>query len=76
MLLGGYLPKKMKLRCRGIIKLCFICMSVCLLFAPAFLINCPNQPLTGLDTPYVKERLGTLKGSMYAKKRSVSFNQR
>ncbi|XP_022334492.1 solute carrier organic anion transporter family member 4A1-like isoform X2 [Crassostrea virginica] len=55
MLLGGYLPKKLKLRCRGIIKLCFICMSICLLFAPAFLINCPNQPLTGLDTPYVKE---------------------
>lgn len=56
MLLGGYIPKKLKLRCRGIIRLCFICMAICLLFSPTFLINCPDQPISGLDTPYIKER--------------------
>lgn len=56
MLLGGYLPKKMALRCRGIIKLCLICMSICLLFAPTFLINCSDQPLAGLNTPYAEQR--------------------
>ncbi|XP_048732891.2 solute carrier organic anion transporter family member 4A1-like [Ostrea edulis] len=55
MLLGGYLPKKMALRCRGIIKLCLICMSICLLFAPTFLINCSDQPLAGLNTPYAEQ---------------------
>ncbi|XP_052697071.1 solute carrier organic anion transporter family member 4A1-like isoform X2 [Crassostrea angulata] len=55
MLLGGYIPKKLKLRCRGIIRLCFICMAICLLFSPTFLINCPDQPISGLDTPYIKQ---------------------
>ncbi|XP_062617844.1 solute carrier organic anion transporter family member 4A1-like [Saccostrea cucullata] len=55
MLLGGYLPKKLQLRCPGILKLCFICMATCLLFAPTFLINCPDQPIFGLDKPYTGE---------------------
>ncbi|KAK3092404.1 hypothetical protein FSP39_002395 [Pinctada imbricata] len=56
MLVGGYLVKRFNMDCRGIIRLCFVCMAICLLFAPAFLANCPSQPMAGVSTPYMDQQ--------------------
>lgn len=50
--LGGYIVKKLNLRCRGIIRFCMLCAMVSLLAIFIFLLNCPNVPMAGVTAPY------------------------
>nr|XP_015220693.1 PREDICTED: solute carrier organic anion transporter family member 4A1 isoform X1 [Lepisosteus oculatus]XP_015220694.1 PREDICTED: solute carrier organic anion transporter family member 4A1 isoform X1 [Lepisosteus oculatus]XP_015220695.1 PREDICTED: solute carrier organic anion transporter family member 4A1 isoform X1 [Lepisosteus oculatus]XP_015220696.1 PREDICTED: solute carrier organic anion transporter family member 4A1 isoform X1 [Lepisosteus oculatus]XP_015220697.1 PREDICTED: solute carrie len=50
--LGGYIVKKLNLRCRGIIKFCMFCGVISLLAIFIFLIHCPNMPMAGVNAPY------------------------
>ena len=50
--LGGYIVKRMNLRCRGIIRFCMVCAIVSLLAIFIFLIHCPNVPMAGVTAPY------------------------
>ncbi len=50
--LGGYIVKRLNLRCRGIIRFCMICAVVSLLAIFIFLIHCPNVPMAGVTAPY------------------------
>ncbi|XP_049611579.1 solute carrier organic anion transporter family member 4A1 isoform X2 [Syngnathus scovelli] len=50
--LGGYIVKKLKLRCRGIIRICMLCATASLIAIFIFLIYCPDVPLAGITTPY------------------------
>uniref|UniRef100_A0AAY4E2V0 Solute carrier organic anion transporter family member n=1 Tax=Denticeps clupeoides TaxID=299321 RepID=A0AAY4E2V0_9TELE len=53
--LGGYIVKKLNLRCRGIIRFCMLCALVSLLTIFIFLIHCPNIPMAGVTAPSVLE---------------------
>lgn len=55
MVFGGYMVKKLKLRLRGIIYFCCVCMCFAAVLAPSFLMTCPSQPVAGISTSY---RLG------------------
>lgn len=55
--LGGYLVKKLHLRCAGIIKLCIVCTLCALALALVFLISCPNIPFAGINTPYTSKNM-------------------
>ncbi|CAH1251560.1 SLCO4C1 [Branchiostoma lanceolatum] len=51
-LIGGVLMKKLKLTCRGMLKLCVVfsvCAMACLL---VFLLRCPNVPFSGVTQAY------------------------
>uniref|UniRef100_A0A8B9JRC5 Solute carrier organic anion transporter family, member 4A1 n=1 Tax=Astyanax mexicanus TaxID=7994 RepID=A0A8B9JRC5_ASTMX len=50
--LGGYIVKKLNLRCRGIIRFCMLCAMVSLLAIFTFLLHCPNVPMAGVTAPY------------------------
>uniref|UniRef100_A0A672ID70 Solute carrier organic anion transporter family member n=1 Tax=Salarias fasciatus TaxID=181472 RepID=A0A672ID70_SALFA len=50
--LGGYIVKRLNLRCRGIIRFCMMCAMVSLLAIFIFLIHCPNVPMAGVTAPY------------------------
>ncbi|XP_036390179.1 solute carrier organic anion transporter family member 4A1 isoform X1 [Megalops cyprinoides] len=50
--LGGYIVKKLNLRCRGIIRFCMLCALVSLFAIFIFLIHCPNVPMAGVTAPY------------------------
>ncbi|KAM9506494.1 solute carrier organic anion transporter family member 4A1-like isoform 1-T5 [Salvelinus alpinus] len=50
--LGGYIVKKLNLRCRGIIRFCMVCAIISLLAIFIFLIHCPNIPMAGVTSPY------------------------
>ncbi|XP_029995169.1 solute carrier organic anion transporter family member 4A1 [Sphaeramia orbicularis] len=50
--LGGYIVKRLNLRCRGIIRFCMMCALVSLLAIFIFLIHCPNVPMAGVTAPY------------------------
>ena len=50
--LGGYIVKRLNLRCRGIIRFCMLCALVSLLAIFIFLIHCPNVPMAGITEPY------------------------
>ncbi|XP_062316370.1 solute carrier organic anion transporter family member 4A1 isoform X1 [Osmerus eperlanus] len=50
--LGGYIVKRMNLRCRGIIRFCMLCALVSLLAVFIFLVHCPNVPMAGVTAPY------------------------
>ncbi|XP_029012840.1 solute carrier organic anion transporter family member 4A1 [Betta splendens] len=50
--LGGYIVKRLNLRCRGIIRFCMICAMVSLLAIFIFLIHCPSVPMAGVTGPY------------------------
>lgn len=50
--LGGYIVKKLNLRCRGIIRFCMMCAMVSLLAIFIFVIHCPNVPMAGVTVPY------------------------
>ncbi|XP_076024060.1 solute carrier organic anion transporter family member 4A1 [Genypterus blacodes] len=50
--LGGYVVKRLNLRCRGIIRFCMVCALVSLLAIFIFLIHCPNVPMAGVTAPY------------------------
>ncbi|TSM04919.1 Solute carrier organic anion transporter family member 4A1 [Bagarius yarrelli] len=51
--LGGYIVKKLNLRCRGIIRFCMLCALVSLLAVFVFLLHCPNMPMAGVTQPYM-----------------------
>lgn len=51
--MGGYIIKKLNLRCGGIIKFCLLCAVVSLLAIFIFLIHCPNVPMAGVTDPYL-----------------------
>lgn len=50
--LGGYIVKRLNLRCRGIIRFCMICAVISLLAIFIFIIHCPNMPVAGITAPY------------------------
>lgn len=50
--MGGYLVKKLKLCCSGIIKFCLVATSIAAVFTLCFLLNCPNVSFAGLTTSY------------------------
>ncbi|XP_056130821.1 solute carrier organic anion transporter family member 4A1 [Lampris incognitus] len=50
--LGGYIVKRLNLRCRGIIRFCMLCAVISLLAIFIFLIHCPNVPMAGVTAPY------------------------
>ncbi|XP_060792869.1 solute carrier organic anion transporter family member 4A1 [Neoarius graeffei] len=50
--LGGYIVKKLNLRCRGIIRFCMLCALVSFVAVFVFLLHCPNVPMAGVTTPY------------------------
>lgn len=51
--LGGYIVKRLNLRCRGIIRFCMMCAMVSLLAIFIFLLHCPNVPMAGVTAPYL-----------------------
>jgi len=53
MLLGGFIVKKKKLKCRGIIRLNMLAALIGLLFCAVFLLQCPKQSIAGVTTDYV-----------------------
>lgn len=50
--LGGYIVKRLNLRCRGIIRFCMMCAMVSLIAIFIFVIRCPNVPMAGVTVPY------------------------
>lgn len=52
MVFGGFMVKKLKLRLRGIIYFCCVCMCFAAVLAPSFLMTCPSQPVAGISTSY------------------------
>uniref|UniRef100_A0A3Q2PCY9 Solute carrier organic anion transporter family member n=1 Tax=Fundulus heteroclitus TaxID=8078 RepID=A0A3Q2PCY9_FUNHE len=56
--LGGYIVKRLNLRCRGIIRFCMMCALVSLLAIFVFLIHCPNVPMAGVTAPYQSGVMG------------------
>nr|XP_057941603.1 solute carrier organic anion transporter family member 4A1 [Doryrhamphus excisus]XP_057941604.1 solute carrier organic anion transporter family member 4A1 [Doryrhamphus excisus]XP_057941605.1 solute carrier organic anion transporter family member 4A1 [Doryrhamphus excisus] len=51
--LGGYIVKRLNLRCRDIIRFCGVCAVVSLISIFIFVVHCPNVPMAGVDAPYV-----------------------
>lgn len=47
--LGGYLVKKLNLRCAGIIKMCVIFTFICVGLVFIFILHCPNTKFAGLN---------------------------
>ncbi|KAJ8016509.1 hypothetical protein DPEC_G00007970 [Dallia pectoralis] len=54
--LGGYIVKKLNLRCRGIIRFCMVCAFISLFAIFIFLLHCPNVPMAGVTAPYPSNR--------------------
>ncbi|XP_033728387.1 solute carrier organic anion transporter family member 4A1-like isoform X2 [Pecten maximus] len=52
MFLGGYLVKKLKLKCKGIIRLNLISALSAAVMGCLFLIGCPTQEIAGVTTEY------------------------
>ncbi|XP_061841521.2 solute carrier organic anion transporter family member 4A1 [Nerophis lumbriciformis] len=50
--LGGYMVKRLNLRCRDIIRFCIVCGVVSMAAIFIFFINCPNVRMAGVDIPY------------------------
>lgn len=50
--LGGYLVKRLKLRCRGLVRVCVTCTALSLTSAFVFLVHCPDVPMAGVTAPY------------------------
>lgn len=50
--LGGYLVKRLDLKCAGIIKLCIFSTVVSMIFISCFFLTCPNMKFAGLNVPY------------------------
>ncbi|XP_068228926.1 solute carrier organic anion transporter family member 4A1 [Palaemon carinicauda] len=51
-LVGGWLVKKLQLRCSGILKMCIIFSFFCLLSCLTFVISCPNIDFAGVSVDY------------------------
>ncbi|KAM4609729.1 solute carrier organic anion transporter family member 4A1 [Polymixia lowei] len=67
--LGGYIVKRMNLRCRGIIRFCMLCALVSLLAIFIFLVHCPNVPMAGITAPYRTSLMQNQKLDQYASHR-------
>ena len=52
MLLGGFLVRRFKLKCRGIIRLNLLAACLTFLAGGLFLIQCPTQPMAGVTVHY------------------------
>lgn len=50
--LGGYMVKKLNMRCRGIIRFCVMCSVMSLATIFIFLLHCPDVPMAGVTAPY------------------------
>ncbi|XP_054618037.1 solute carrier organic anion transporter family member 4A1 [Dunckerocampus dactyliophorus] len=50
---GGYIVKRLNLRCRDIIRFCGVCAVVSVIAIFIFIIHCPNVPMAGIDAPYM-----------------------
>lgn len=50
--LGGYIVKKLNMRCRVIVRFCTMCSLVSLLSIFVFIIHCPNMLMAGVTAPY------------------------
>uniref|UniRef100_A0A336MXI9 Solute carrier organic anion transporter family member n=1 Tax=Culicoides sonorensis TaxID=179676 RepID=A0A336MXI9_CULSO len=50
--LGGYLVKKLKLSCAGIIKFCLIVTIFAAAFTICFILSCPNLTFAGVTSSY------------------------
>lgn len=50
--LGGYLVKKLKLSCSGIIRFCLFATAFAAMFTICFFLSCPNLPFAGVTTDY------------------------
>lgn len=50
--LGGYLVKRFRLRCAGIIKMCVAFTLASLASCFVFFLSCPNVPFAGVNVPY------------------------
>ncbi|XP_076060548.1 solute carrier organic anion transporter family member 4A1-like isoform X1 [Oratosquilla oratoria] len=51
-LIGGWLIKKLNLKCAGILKFCIGFSFLCLLSCFTFFISCPNLKFAGVNTSY------------------------
>ncbi|XP_066527532.1 solute carrier organic anion transporter family member 4A1 [Hoplias malabaricus] len=72
--LGGYIVKKLNLRCRGIIRFCMLCAVVSLMAIFIFLLNCPNVPMAGVTAAYHNSSTqGHYNVSFYNHPQSSSF---
>ncbi|KAF7648717.1 hypothetical protein LDENG_00152860 [Lucifuga dentata] len=56
-LLGGYILKRLNMRCRAIIRFCMLCAVVSLIAIFIFLIHCPNMPMAGVTAPYQSSQM-------------------
>ncbi|XP_042212018.1 solute carrier organic anion transporter family member 4A1-like isoform X2 [Homarus americanus] len=50
--IGGWLVKKLQLRCSGILKMCIVFSLFCLLSCFTFVISCPNIDFAGVNVEY------------------------
>ncbi|XP_058500186.1 solute carrier organic anion transporter family member 4A1 isoform X1 [Solea solea] len=50
--LGGYIVKRLNLRCRGIINFCMTCTLCCLLLTFPLLLHCPTVAVAGVTVSY------------------------
>ncbi|OQV21213.1 Solute carrier organic anion transporter family member 4A1 [Hypsibius exemplaris] len=50
--LGGWLVKRLRLECPGILKFCIVCSAISLTAVFVFLIKCPMTSFAGVNTPY------------------------
>lgn len=50
--LGGYIVKRLNLRCRGIIRFCIVCALSGLVTIIIFLVHCPDTPMAGITAEY------------------------
>ncbi|XP_012944388.1 solute carrier organic anion transporter family member 4A1 [Aplysia californica] len=64
MILGGYLVKRLKLKCRGILRLCALFVGLSLLFSPSWLAHCDDANIAGIQAPYEKQ--GDARGGLTA----------
>lgn len=63
---GGYLVKKLKLRCSGIMKVCIAFSVTCIFFGLVFILHCPNGDFAGLNRPLNTSMLGNRSHSFFA----------
>lgn len=50
--LGGWLVKRWRLACAGIIKLCVAATLVAALFSISFVLSCDDYPFAGITIPF------------------------
>uniref|UniRef100_A0A3Q3IDE3 Solute carrier organic anion transporter family member n=1 Tax=Monopterus albus TaxID=43700 RepID=A0A3Q3IDE3_MONAL len=72
--LGGYIVKRMNLRCRGIIRFCMMCAMVSLVSIFIFFVHCPNIPMAGVTAPYQSDLLEEHQQDQYKHLSSLEEN--